>query len=173
MGLDITAYSKARKIDCLFDKDGDPVDPETHEPIDDYVQVSVSFPERADGLEDGAVYTTEDCFAFRAGGYIVYNVWRDQLAELAGYPEDPTAAETEQRHCTACWNGQTGPFSELINFSDCEGVIGPQTSAKLAADFEQFQASADAHPDANFREKYTSFRKAFDLASDGGLVDFH
>ena len=61
----------------------------------------------------------------------------------------------------------------MINFSDCEGVIGPKTSAKLAKDFAEFQAQADAHPDDWFRDLYTTWRRAFELASDDGAVGFH
>ena len=36
------------------------------------------------------------------------------------------------------------PFVELINFSDCEGVIGPEVAAKLAKDFADYEFSASA-----------------------------
>ena len=58
----------------------------------------------------------------------------NELATLAGYAGADDA-----------WERTDGPFWELINFSDCEGVIGPKTSAKLAGDFAAFQEKADAH----------------------------
>jgi len=110
-----------------------------------------------------------------AGSYGGYNRWREQLAELAGYPagDYEQYGRTYQSHCVPCWNGEAGPFSELINFSDCEGVIGASVSAKLAKDFADFQPKADAHEDDRFRMKYAEWRQAFEMASDSGAVDFH
>lgn len=124
------------------------------------------FPGHAPEIEDGAFYSAadEDVGGFRAGSYGGYNVWRDQLAQLAGWPS-----------AQAVWNGKvaTGPFVELINFSDCEGVIGAGVSAKLAKDFAAYQPKADAHPDEYFRAKYAEWRRAFEAAADGGAVEFH
>lgn len=129
--------------------------------------VNPDFPGREDGLEDGRAYRVADEAAdeisFSAGPYSSYNRWRDELAQLAGY----TSAR-------AVWaDPRPGPFVELIHFSDCEGTIGPTTSAKLARDFAAQQPSADAHPDPGFRSRYALWREAFDLAADGGCVRFH
>ncbi len=179
MGLDISYYKGIRKIDCLFNESGEAVDPRTREEIDydTYFKACLNshFPGRADDIEDRACYAFADADGFRAGGYGGFNVWRNELAKLAGYPE----GEYEQygrmwpSYCVACWNGEAGPFSELINFSDCEGVIGTAVSKKLAADFAKFQAKADAHPDDWFREKYADWRRAFEAAAEDGCVTFH
>lgn len=66
-----------------------------------------------------------------------------------------------------------GPFWELISFSDCDGIIGPLVSAKLAQDFGDFQPAADDHPDQHFRDMYARWRTAFETAADTGFVDFH
>jgi hypothetical protein len=77
------------------------------------------------------------------------------------------------RHDAAAWGMSEGPFWELIHFSDCEGTIGPEVSAKLAQDFARYQDQADAHPDERFRDLYATWRTAFEMASQGGAVDFH
>lgn len=179
MGLDITAYKGIKKLDVLFNENEEAVDPVTREPIgwDTYTRLYVNsnFPGRADDIQDRACYAYDDMDGFRAGGYGGYNQWRDELAKLAGYPQ----GEYEQygrmwpSHCVECWNGATGPFSELIYFSDCEGTIGTAVSKKLAADFAAFQTKADEHPDEWFREKYADWRKAFEMASEDGCVSFH
>ena len=75
----------------------------------------------------------------------------------------------------SCWSGQQGPFCELINFSDAEGIIGASVSAELAKDFAEFQERAASfdwqHP--HFKELYQQWREAFELASDNGAVRFH
>lgn len=75
------------------------------------------------------------------------------------------------RHDATCWQGATGPFSELINFSDCEGVIGPKTAAKLARDFAAFEAQAEAWGD-DFYDQYLNWEEVFLMAADGGAVAF-
>lgn len=38
MGLDVFAYNKLIKVDAVFDEDGDPIDPVTHQPFEfDYL----------------------------------------------------------------------------------------------------------------------------------------
>lgn len=176
MGLDITAYRKIAKIDAVFNAGGEPIDPATREAIDYDMMACINsdFPGRADEIEDRAVYSAKDRFGFLAGSYGGYNGWREQLAKLAGYPvgQYEKYGKMYDSHCLACWNGATGPFSELINFSDCEGVIGAAVAAKLAKDFADFQSKADECDDF-FTLKYAEWRKAFEMAADAGAVSFH
>ncbi len=173
MGLDITWHRGLTKAvgNEAFDEHGElRYDDDWHQ-----FYVNPDFDGRADEIENRAAYRSEESDKFRAGSYGGYNAWRDQLAELAGYPKGKYEqyGSDYESHCVACWNGQSGPFAELINFSDCEGVIGAAVSAKLAADFSEFQAKADAHHDVRFRDKYAEWRKAFEKASDNGCVHFH
>lgn len=79
----------------------------------------------------------------------------------------------ESSYAASAWAATGGPFWELINFSDCEGVLGPATSAKLAGDFATWQEKADQHPDEAFRVLYARWRKACEMAADGGALVFH
>jgi hypothetical protein len=176
MGLDITAYRGLRRAqpgEGMNPKYGD-ADYENgwHE-----MYVNSDFPSQADDIVDRAIYHADDDFGFRAGSYSGYSVWRDQLAEMVGYPAITDGLDKYRREYPYSSgvhaDPKPGPFVELINFSDCEGVIGPKTSAKLAADFKAFQEKADAHPDDWFREKYADWRKAFEMAADNGAVSFH
>lgn len=179
MGLDITAYSKVRKIDCHFDAEGDPIDKVTGEHLDYDFQAYANpdFPGRNGSIEGRAIYAAADRFDFWAGGYGGYNAWRNELAQLAGYPQAPYvphgSGTIQLRHDAAAWAAAEGAFWELINFSDCEGVIAPEVSKKLAQDFADYQDKADAHGDELFRGRFAEFRKAFELASDQGAVRFH
>ena len=176
MGLDITAHRGLRKA-----APGEGIDPQYGDA--DYTNgwhkmyVNDDFPAQADDIEHDAIYHADDSFGFRAGSYSGYNEWREMLARLVGYPEAPHPSPRragEMSNAASVWNDpKPGPFVELINFSDCEGVIGPRTSAKLAKDFAAYQAKADAHPDDYFRAKYADWRKAFEMAADNGAVYFH
>lgn len=119
-------------------------------------------------------YKTDGECSGLSSGYGTYNGWREELAKLAGYPvqmREQYGREVES-YCTACWGGAQGPFSEQINFSDCEGTIGPVVSAKLAKDYAEFAEKAEA-VDGYFWEKYQEWQVAFQLAADNGAVKFH
>lgn len=179
MGLDITAHSKISPLvlegvaddnrsDAAYDAGGF------------VAYLNDAFAGRADDVVDRATYQSEDSFGFRAGSYSGYNEWREQLAKFAGYPLLATERHGQivYRHDAAAWAADSGPFWELIHFSDCEGVIGSAVSAKLAKDFAEHQAQADALPDDDadgdwFKKRYADWRKAFDMAADGGCVEFH
>ena len=74
------------------------------------------------------------------------------------------------------WTGYR--FVELIDFSDCEGTIGPIVAAKLAKDFAEHREKAAAYvakqEDGDWiLRKYTDFQEAFTLAALEGAVRFH
>lgn len=161
MGLDITAYRQAALApDVDVDLDGYPVDYETYT----RAEVNPDFPDQADGIAHHAIYRRgAEEHGFRAGSYSGYNQWRNELASLVGHAD-----------ARACWNSEgPSPFRELINFSDCEGIIGPKTSAKLARDFAEYDVRASQVLTPWFYPLYQKWRLAFELASDGGFVDFH
>jgi len=75
------------------------------------------------------------------------------------------------------------PFIELFLFSDCEGFIGPKTSAKLHEDFvsygvefKEYLENSEkyiGHAKDMYLEKYNNWLEAFQVASNNGFVDFH
>lgn len=167
MGLDITAYGKLTPApDAELDDQGYPMDGETIWRASGVSETNNQWPGRAEGLSDRATYKIGESFGFRAGSYGGYNNFRAALAQLAGMPQPKLI-----------WDSPTpvhGPFVELINFSDCEGVIGPVVATKLASDFAEHEAAILAKaPDAYFRQRYRDWRKAFEMASDNGAVEFH
>jgi len=170
-GLDVTAYSGLVEVaDAQVDKDGAPKGK-------NLVRLSpVDFPDRFKDLTPGAIYRYDKEFEFRAGSYSAYNWWRNELAKLGGYtPEEAKTDEgkKELRYDASAWKSKSGPFWELINFSDAEGVIGPVACTKLYADFVKFHKAAMAHPSKDFQESYADWEKALELASKNGALEFH
>lgn len=169
MGLDIVAYRELVAVPNAPMKDGQPVHDDAHfllaERLVHYTEAE--FPGRTAGLVPPGIYAWADRMRFRAGSYGGYNDWRNDLARLAGYP---AADKCDHRlvFAESAWRASSGPFWELINFSDCEGVIGPLVAAKLAADFREHEAKIAAAAG----EPYASFAAAFAMAADGGLVRF-
>lgn len=177
MGLDISAYSKTRKAldgEVETDEDGDPKDWNSWRRISEgLVEMSNEHGQgQAADVEPG-FYSFGEGFGFRAGSYSGYNSWRDELARMAGWTGAKEVWTLGQEEDAG------GPFFEIINFSDCEGVIGPKISAKLSADFkantDKAYAWAQEHSEDTgwFLEKYNDWSKAFELAADGGMVLFH
>lgn len=177
MGIDIGAYKYIELADCVFDEDGEPICPETGEQLDVYKPfVNPDFPGRSDNIQSRKAYKYEEYNHFFRLSYSGYNAWRNQLAQIAGYPLTEYKSEfgtVTEGYDAGAWEAEGGPFWELISFSDCEGVIGPITSAKLAKDFADFQGAADAHEDQRFRDGYNQMRAAFEFAANTGAVDFH
>ncbi len=171
MGLDISVYRKAILVNNVeVDEDGEPVDTALRKAYynDDLTRLFRLreaydvFDAQADGLEPG-FYLFEDSMGFRAGSYGGYNGWRSTLATVGGY----TADDAHSGKVLA------GPFFELVNFSDCEGTIGPVTSAKLLNDFILLQERAESMMNDYEFAKYKEWTEAFQMASDGGFVSFH
>lgn len=166
MGLDVTAYKKLTPApNAKLDEHGWPDDDAHYRNFDsgtiDWTEGN--WPGRTEGLKPG-VYSFEDSHGFRAGSYGGYNQWRRWLAKVAGLgtPEEIWASDDPK-----------GPFVELINFADNEGVIGPVVSAKLAKDFADNEDRISKLGYDYEIAKYREWRKAFEMAADGGCVDFH
>jgi hypothetical protein len=172
MGLDISAYSELEKIDSV-DEDGELVIPGKgyayRLPNVTTLSDSPVFPQQAEHYANTpySAYSYKEAVEFRAGSYSGYNNWRHLLAKLAGYSDEDAFRGLAKNR----------PFNELVNFSDCEGIIGPKTSAKLAKDFAAFDEAARKWPNdqdcAWFYEKYAEWHKAFVLAANNGAVEFH
>ncbi|STR45791.1 hypothetical protein [Iodobacter fluviatilis] len=170
-GLDIIAYEKLSIVSApKFDKDGRPLG-------EQQVKLApVEFAERFTGLIAGKVYKYQSAFSFRAGSYSGYNDWRNELAKLAGYAQTPYQSlngEIAQRYDVTVWNVKKGPFWELIDFSDSEGVIGPVVCKRISKDFIQYQSAASKHPDKSFRNAYEGWKKAFSMCANSGAIAFY
>ena len=169
MGLDISYYKNVRALTpeetaTLMAQPEDNRADWADEHGIERVYVNDNFPGREEGILGEWVVPGERSH-FRAYSYSGYGRWRSELARLVGHDQEVD-------------NPPPGPFMELINFADNEGVIGPAVSAKLAKDFADWQERADAHGDTLddadwFRSRYADWRLAFETAAQSGYVDFH
>lgn len=169
MGLDITAYKKVKLVKAAKRRGAhnwdDPLcDTDDHSYLDDR-----NYPEQADGLKAGIYKLLGKPFGFHAGSYTGYNAWREWLAELV----DATPEELWNARGAAKARARLTPFYALIAFSDCEGFIGPKTSAKLVKDFDAFARKAKKSGRDYEMAVFKDFRKAFRIAAKGGIVEFH
>ena len=174
MGLAITACSHLELAKEISDQ-SEILDEEW---LDDQEWVGHAGFDRLDGRPQGFYKRTEatESTSFGPGSYGTYNGWRANLAQsILGI--DP------QEIWMACESFVDKPFVELICFSDCEGAIGSDTSAKLAKDFSDHAEKARQWAEeyfAGWKDEidwwvyvYESFQRAFEVAAQGGFVMFH
>ncbi len=163
MGLDIIAYSKLKKNEYLSAMSN-----EEKEELDEgylvmspvLTEIEEAFPGRAEPLKyNGDVYDCENYESISIGSYSTYGWFRRAL-------------ETYSEDCDC--------FNELIDFSDCEGVIGSVVSEKL---YEDFSSNAESFVQWVCQKysvvecelllrMYYKFESAFEIAKDGGAVKF-
>ena len=121
-----------------------------------------------DGLDDGIYYEVdeENTVVPISVAYSTYGTLRDLIEEYA----------TEVV-------GDPALFREMIQFSDCDGTIGPKVARKLLVDFkghrEEFFEHCDKELlpdgegwfDAGFAKNlYDGYIEALEAASDGGAI---
>ena len=163
MGLDIIAYSRLKKNEYLSnkkDEDKDYIDGDCLIMSTLLTEIDEAFPGRAEPLKyNGDVYDCENYEWINIGSYSTYGWFR-------------WALETFSEDCD--W------FNELIDFSDCEGVIGSVVSEKL---YEDFSSNAESFEQWVYQKysvvegelllrMYYKFESAFEIAKDGGAVEF-
>lgn len=176
MGLDITAY---QRIDVLppHERSDACWEEEDHQPTLVYPGMEQSFrglpivSRKDDGIAQGpCVRVSGESIGFRAGSYSGYGEFRRALCKAAlGVAPEVVWTDPE--------GYRTVPFFELINFSDCEGTIGPEACADLAEDFggslrDQIRTRLSID-DPWFVERYDLWQRAFELAASTGIVSFH
>lgn len=145
---------------------------------------NIYFPTRSLDITNGCYYTYRKVTGFRAGSYSGYSIWREMLAMIAEYRLAPYGISHGHSvveltsHRQGLIDAGSGPFYELIYFSDCEGILGTETCKKLAKDFEDFDDIASVFKDNEYNAEwfynlYTEWKEAFQSASDNGLIMFH
>jgi hypothetical protein len=187
MGLDITAYSNIKRADDQTREDDDAIRLWKHRDFPDHL-----------GIDEGVYETTPETrtHKFGAGPYSAYNRFRNKLAQCTLGVTSDSVWEDELSYASK-------PFYNLINFSDCDGTIGPDMSADLYQDFvenrERFIRNLRQEIDFTketdnplslepefildlnleesdieyYIEQYDELTRAFELAKDNGIVDFH
>ncbi len=165
MGLDVIAYRKIEAID-----DGEREDEGT------YIHAE-NFEGRLDGILPGYYNLQEPAEAHFRMSYGSYSRWRECLAQsvLAYAPIDSPTEDWQRRYpytAHVVLEADSGPFYELINFTDCDGFIGPKTAQKLAAHFTLYESRLSEHYDKEFFKKFLTLKSVFLSVGPKGVVCF-
>ncbi len=166
MGLDTTAYEKAVKGTPPDDLD-QRYDEGWHEAYwyDDFEQ-------SGRGLERGQWYQCSGEEVRWGAPYSAYGRFREALCRAALGVEPQTVWDDPDS-----WRYRE--YFELICFADNEGTIGPEAAADLAMDFDEHaervlaQFGEDSPLVGGHQATYEIWRRAFHVAANTGLVDFH
>ena len=122
--------------------------------------VNPDCPQNTAGLEVGAAYEFEQENGFSVcDSWYQYSAWLEELVDLVGFEDAP------DEH-------GPGPFRELILYGRFGGIIGSVASAKLVADFIEWDERARLLGDDAFYEWYARMRKVFEYAGEAGAVWF-
>ncbi|MEN8503610.1 MULTISPECIES: hypothetical protein [Paraburkholderia] len=121
------------------------------------IEVNADWPCLADGLDHGSVYMFTESAGFGFKSRLDFVVNLNELAVFAGYDCRMPAADDPK------------PFRELFRWA-AEGVIGPVVSAKLVADFVEWEEPIKALGDDDFYKFYRHMRKIFEFAMNDGCV---
>lgn len=162
MGLDISAISKIQKVEgegSIW------IGEDTHS---------------RHSYESGHYEETQDSQSFheRVGSYSTYNRWRNDLA-MAIHGVEAAAIWEDSSYASKA-------FVELIDFSDCDGVIGAEVAEKLYHDFVEHEkafkhwtlqqwlkaGNLEDEADLYWDEIYEDFMQAFDIARNEGVLIF-
>jgi len=176
MGLDISYASKIN-----FERRRDP-DFEEMDQNSVFLYPNDSLLDQSEKIKGGEYISEGVQGSFRAGSYSGYGSWRRMLSEMIGWEIEnlwrhvaTLVQRNENLNVVLSENDDFKvdiPFVELLHFSDCEGFIGPKTSAKLHAEFLEWDEKAKTVDQGYFYEKYQEWTEAFKVASDGGCVIF-
>ncbi|AEA65444.1 hypothetical protein [Burkholderia gladioli] len=165
MQLIVSAYAGLVQLpEPRLNQKGDPIDPCCVR-----FDAAPRYPQRADALNLGPIYQYHNAFAFSSGTYVMHDIFRERLAEIADYPAISIGA-SRVNHTNGAIAASGGLFKELIDFSITSGTIGPTTCAKLADDFRLFIGAIDVQHDELFAELYRNWFFAFSLAANNGAV---
>ena len=182
MGLDISYHSNLKFLGPPPpEKDrGDEFYDDLYDNNQVLLEVDTGYPSYPEGLEPGIYQVGDESHSFRAGSYSGYGYWRELLCRFSDLAPDPVLVWDDPDQ----YRGR--PFQELVNFSDCEGWIGPVVAAKLAKDFQEQEVKIKIRvgkaveigemEDAEaqyFMERYQSWKTACEVAAQNGVIEFH
>jgi hypothetical protein len=163
MGLDVRGYSNIELVGSISEEGWEVIcDSELIYMHPYYIE---EFPEATEGLQAKGLYLYGDTEDSRISSYSGYNTWRDTLSHaILGVPAETVWGDPD------AFAGK--PFVELINFSDCDGMMGTKVCAKLYEDFMKYNPRIDIMDEDWFVDIYEIFIMVFNLGRKNGCVEF-
>lgn len=186
MGVSINAYGKAEHVESVYyDRYGDValVDGKAYHWQTDPRSFHITFiahgswVPRLDGLIEGETYSVTDPMEILRCSYGYYNRIRDNLATaLTG--RNRSQLYDREGAGDLFPHFKDLPGIDLIDFSDCEGTLGPQACKRIHdaltadPDIKERFIWLQAGDPIRSERIFDNFVKGFGLASKEGMVSF-
>ncbi|WP_175789868.1 hypothetical protein [Burkholderia ambifaria] len=124
------------------------------------VEGNPEVPQLAEGVEVGATYRLAEVFFFSFPHWRVCRDWVIKLAAMVGCTNELLNT------------GGTVAFRDFFMWMQ-EGTVGPKASAKLAAEFAEWDERAKTFADQEFYEIFTNMGAMFAWGAEDGLISLH
>lgn len=160
MGLDVYVHRNVTFDPQVADYD----DPRYDEGQHVHLYAIDAFTRQADGMPGGVYRAARKYEHIARWSYHGYGRFREILCQVA-----LGVAPEQVWHAADAFAGR--PLVDLINFSDCEGFFGPQTSGRLADELDALRPKLVERMDRYDLEQLDGLRAGFRAAADtGGVV---
>ena len=128
-----------------------------------------------EGGHKGGMYEYDQNTSFVAGTYRGHELFREQLAAFSGLTLEQAWDAWKLDEERMPQGGDDIPFILLINYPNESGVLDTDTCKQLAKEFEANEAkfiefARKTGLEEWFVENYRTWKNAFKMASDGGVV---
>lgn len=156
MGLDISFYASVK------------VDPNPPADTDEQRIVSNndSFAARAAPFKEGDHFTTDGTTARYSSAYSSYSRVRDILCrKILGMPAEDLWKDKVKRD-------EPG-FAEMVNFTDCDGFMGPEACARVSAALATLPEDWIAAQEDWDQQCIRRLVAGFAVAANGGCAEYH
>lgn len=124
------------------------------------VEGNPEVPQLAEGVEVGATYRLAEVLFFSFPHWRVCRDWVIKLAAMVGCTNELLNT------------GGTVAFRDFFMWMQ-EGTVGPKASAKLAAEFVEWDERAKTFADQEFYEIFTDMGAMFAWGAEDGLISLH
>jgi len=124
------------------------------------VEGNPEVPQLAEGVEVGATYRLAEVFFFSFPHWRVCRDWVIKLAAMVGCTNELLNTDG------------TVAFRDFFMWMQ-EGTVGPKASAKLAAEFAEWDERAKTFADQEFYEIFTNMCAMFAWGAEDGLISLH
>lgn len=121
------------------------------------VEGNPKVPQLAEGVEVGATYRFAEVLFFSFPHWRICRDWVVKLKDMVGCTNELLKT------------GAPVAFRDYFMWIQ-EGTVGPKASAKLAAEFAEWDNRAKTFADEDFYEIFTHMRAMFDWGAQDGLI---
>ncbi len=139
--------------------------------------VSDDFLYHSAGISNHTVFKYDDNLSYQLKSSEYYGEWRNTLAKILQYNPSKSKKYKKIAYTLGAFDYDSGPFLNLICFSDSDGLINSSYCNELFLDFEKYTKYVNDMPNnqfimdkSEFLTIYENLMKIFNIGANNGLV---